>query len=179
MLGLDAVEASVPTAIGELRPTTGESVVAGVTALGLVVGFSTGDSSGDLLATGVGGEDAGALGEDAAGEDAGADGALAELYPVTEQPDFATSSAGQVTTSQSTLLVSVPELKGIYEDLTYLGLSAPCIQPQRKPQPGCSAVGNEEQVLEDGPPYLAPQTAEVAFHSVEHPSNCPNPPPGI
>ena len=61
----------------------------------------------------------------------------------------------------------------------YLGLSAPCIQPQRKPQPGCSAVGNEEQVLEDGPPYCAPQTAEVAFHSVEHPSNCPKPPPGI
>ena len=61
----------------------------------------------------------------------------------------------------------------------YVGLSAPCIQSQRNPQPGCSAAGNEEQVLEDGPPYWAPQTAEVAFHSVEQPSNCPNPPPGI
>ena len=61
----------------------------------------------------------------------------------------------------------------------YVGLSAPCIQSQRKSQPGCSAVGNEEQVLEDGPPYCAPHTAEVAFHSVEQPSNCPNPPPGI
>ena len=61
----------------------------------------------------------------------------------------------------------------------YLGLSAPCIQSQRKPQPGCSAFGNEEHVLVDGPPYCAPQIADVAFHSVEHPSNCPNPPPGI
>lgn len=52
----------------------------------------------------------------------------------------------------------------------YVGLSAHCIQSQRKPQPGCSALGSEEQVLDDGPPYRAPQTAEVAFHSVEQPS---------
>ena len=44
-----------------------------------------------------------------AGEEAGADGASAGLYPVTEQLDFATSSAGQVTTSQSTLMMSVIE----------------------------------------------------------------------
>ena len=87
--------------------------MAGPAALGLVVGFSTGDSTGGLLATGAGGEEAGALGEDtgAAGEEAGADGALAGLYRVTEQPDFATSSAGQVTISQSTLTVSVNVLE--------------------------------------------------------------------
>lgn len=61
----------------------------------------------------------------------------------------------------------------------YVGLSAPCIQSQRKPQPGCSALGSEEQVLDDGPPYRAPQTAEVVSHSVEQPSYCPKPPPGI
>ena len=80
--------------------------MAGAGALGLVVGFSTADS------TGAGGLEVGGLGEDtgAAGDEAGADGAdgaLAELYPETEQPDFATSAAGQVTTSQSTLWVSV------------------------------------------------------------------------
>ena len=81
---------------------TGESVVAGAAALGLVVGASTGDS------TGAGGVEVGGFGEDtgAPGDEAGADGALAELYPETEQPDFATSATGQVTTSQSTLLVS-------------------------------------------------------------------------
>ena len=36
-------------------------------------------------------------------EDDGVDEALAALYPATEQPDLATSSAGQMTTSQSTL----------------------------------------------------------------------------
>lgn len=81
--------------------------MAGAAALGLVLGFSIGDSTGGLLATGAGGEEVGALGEGtgAAGEEAGADGALAESYPVTEQPDLATSSAGQVTISQSTLMV--------------------------------------------------------------------------
>ena len=56
-------------------------MVAGVAALGLVVGCSTGDSIGGLLATGAGGEGAGALGEGtgAAGEEAGAAGALAGL----------------------------------------------------------------------------------------------------
>ena len=153
---------------------TEESVVAGAAALGLVVGFSTTDS------TGAGGLEGGGWGEDtgALGDEAGADGAVAELYPETEQPDFATSAAGQVTTSQLTLWASVCGFseKG---SVMYLGLSAPCIQSQRKPQPGCSAFGNEEHVLVDGPPYCAPQIADVAFHSVEHPSNCPNPPPGI
>ena len=141
---------------------------------------STGEFTGGLLVSAAGGKEAGALdeGAGAAGEEAGAEGALAELYPVTEQPDFATSSAGQVTTSQSTLIVSVIEFRE-REGLMYVGLSAPCIQSQRNPQPGCSAVGNEVQVLEDGPPYCTPQTAEVAFHSVEQPSNCPKPPPGI
>ena len=75
------------------------------------MGFSTGDSTGGLLATGAGREEVGALGEGtgAAREEAGADGALAGLYPVTEQPDLATSSAGQVTTSQSTLSHNVSE----------------------------------------------------------------------
>ena len=41
----------------------------------------------------------------AAAEEAGVDGAYAGSYPVTEQLDFATSSAGQVTTSQSTLMI--------------------------------------------------------------------------
>ena len=83
--------------------------MAGATAFGLAVDFSTGDSAGGLLATGAGGEEAEALGEGtgAAREEAGAGGALAESYPVTEHPDLATSSAGQVTTSQSTLIVSV------------------------------------------------------------------------
>ena len=155
---------------------TGESVVAtGAAALGLVVGFSTADP------TGAGGLEVAGLGEDAGalGDEAGADGALAELYPETEQPDFATSAAGQVTTSQSTLWVSVCGFGEEGKGVMYLGLSAPCIQSQRKPQPGCSAFGNEEHVLVDGPPYRSPQTADVAFHSVEHPSNCPNPPPGI
>ena len=82
---------------------TEESVVAGAAALGIVVGLSTTDS------TGAGGVEVGGLGEDtgALGDEAGADGALAELYPETEQPDFATSAAGQVTTSQSTLWASV------------------------------------------------------------------------
>ena len=72
-------------------------------------GFSTGDSTGRWLATGATAEEVGSLGDGtgAAEEEAGADGALAVLYPVTEQPDFATSSAGQVTNSQSTLKVSV------------------------------------------------------------------------
>ena len=87
--------------------------MAGAAALGLVVGCSTGDSIGGLLATGAGGGGAGALGEGtgAAGEEAGAGGALAELYPVTEQPDLATSSAGHVTISQSTLMMSVGTTK--------------------------------------------------------------------
>ena len=89
-------------------------MVAGTAAIGLVVGFSTDDSTGDLLETGAGGRDAGALDDctGAAGEEAGVEGALAELYPVTEQPDLATSSAGQVTTSQSTLVVLVIGWKG-------------------------------------------------------------------
>ena len=64
------------------------------------------------------------------------------------------------------------------EDLTYFGLSEPAIQPQRKAQPGCSAVGNELQVSEDDPPYRAPQFA-VDFHWDEQLSYTPNPPPGI
>ena len=68
--------------------------------------------------TGTAGEEAGTDGEyagamddcaGAAAEEAGVDGASAELYPVTEQLDFATSSAGQVTTSQSTLMMSAIE----------------------------------------------------------------------
>lgn len=90
-------------------------MVAGAAALGLVVGLSTTDSTGaggvevGGLGEDAGGLEVGGLGEDtgALGDEAGADGALAELYPVTEQPDFATSAAGQVTTSQSTLWVSV------------------------------------------------------------------------
>ena len=40
-------------------------------------------------------------------------------------------------------------------------------------------MGNEEHVLDEGPPYCAPQTADVAPHSLEQPSNMPKPPPGI
>ena len=64
------------------------------------------------------------------------------------------------------------------EDLIYLGLSLPAIHPQRKPQPGCSAVGSELQVSEDVPPYRGPQFA-VDFHCAEQLSYSPNPPPGI
>ena len=69
------------------------------------------------------------------GDDEGADGAFPESYPVTEHPDLATISAGQVTTSQSTLWMSVQEL-GLKDREAHVGLSAPCIQPQRKPHPG-------------------------------------------
>ena len=100
----------------------------------------------------------------------GADRALTELYPVTEHPDLSTSSEGQVTTSQSTLVMSVIGSRGSGKGLAYVGLSAPCIQSQRKLQPACSAGGNEEQVSVDDPPYCAPQTAVVAPHSVEQPS---------
>lgn len=55
--------------------------MAGAAALGLVVGFSIGDSTGGLLATGAGGEEVGVLGEGtgAAGEEAGAAGSCDEL----------------------------------------------------------------------------------------------------
>ena len=42
-------------------------------------------------------------------DDDGVDGALVALYPVSEQPDLTTSSAGQVTTSQSTLKMLADE----------------------------------------------------------------------
>ena len=50
------------------------------------------------------GEETDDSGGGATAEEAEADGALLDpSYPVTEHPDFATSSDGQVTTSQSTL----------------------------------------------------------------------------
>ena len=111
MPGLEGWETLVGTASDELWLTTGERVVIGAAALMLLVGLSAGDPTGDSLAVGAGGKDVGALGDctGAAGEEAGMDGALAELYPVTEQPDLATISVGQVTTSQSTLLLSAVE----------------------------------------------------------------------
>lgn len=61
--------------------TTGEFVVAGAAALGLVVGFSTGYSTGGVLAT---------------GEEVGVDGVSARLYPVIVHLELATSCVGQV-----------------------------------------------------------------------------------
>lgn len=73
--------------------TTGEIVVAGAAALGLVVGFPTGCSTSGVLATGTGEGNVGAL---AVRWEAGVDGVFASFYPMTEHPDSAMSSAGQV-----------------------------------------------------------------------------------
>ena len=68
-----------------------------------------------MLAIGAGGGDAEALRDcaRAAREEAGVDGALAELYLVTEHPDFASSSTGQVRIFQSTLVISIIEFREV------------------------------------------------------------------
>lgn len=98
-----------------------EDIRAGAAGLVLMMGSSAGadkiltgttdatlaglDSTGLGLATAarVDTFDEGATSFGAGADDAGDDGAFAELYPMTEPPDLATSSAGQETTSQSTL----------------------------------------------------------------------------
>lgn len=61
----------------------------------------------------------------------------------------------------------------------YVGLLTPFIQSQRNPQPDCRAAGNAEHWFVLEPPYWAPQTAGVAFHSRVQASKRPKPPPGI